>query len=234
MKTGFRLIGLLLAVTAATAAESRTWTFEKSGKTMEAEVAGFTSGAVALKRPDGKTFLVPTAYLSKSDQAYLAVQRARQWKAVEVVKLYSAESAGIYKKCGVRGAAVSGDIYVERLPAGVEAILDTRNQQATQISNLTAQITGENQTVHDQKAAMPKRVGRNRAHRIAVREERAEVNLENKSIKNAQANLSSLQKSHDDYVQKTKAQTVVKMRNTGIDYKGLRIWECFDPRIPQD
>ena len=64
--------------------------------------------------------------------------------------------------------------------------------------------------------------------------ERAQVNLAAKDVKNARTNLAKLQKSYDDYNKKTKDQTTVKMRNTGLEHKGLPVWECFDPRKPQE
>jgi hypothetical protein len=60
------------------------------------------------------------------------------------------------------------------------------------------------------------------------------VNQEAKEVKNGWTNLAELQKSYDDYLKKTKDQTTVKMRNTGVVYKGLPVWECFDPREQQE
>ena len=84
------------------------------------------------------------------------------------------------------------------------------------------------------QAALAANGSGNRANRRLVAVERTQVNLETKDVKNAQANLAKLQKSHDDYNKKTKSQTMVKMRNTGVVYKGLALWECFDPRKPQE
>ena len=56
MNSGFRVIGVLLAATAVAVGETRTWTFEESGKTVHGEVIGFTGAAVTLRGADGKTF----------------------------------------------------------------------------------------------------------------------------------------------------------------------------------
>ena len=224
-------IGLLLTATAVAGAEMRTWTFEESGKTVEGEVLGFTGDAVTLKRADGKTFSVPIAYLAQNDRAYLVAERGRQWKEVEVVKLEDDE--GRYKKCTVHGPGVSGDILIQHLPAAVEAILKTRIQQAAPITALSEKIKNEDRAVQQAKASIPAGAPRYGAYGQEVRMERAQVNMAAQDLKNARTNLAKLQKSYDDYVEKTKSQTVVKMRNTGVLYKGLAVWECFDPRKPQ-
>jgi len=87
--------------------------------------------------------------------------------------------------------------------------------------------------VQEAKASIPPRASRNRVYRRAYAAERAQINLEAQDLNKARANLAKLQKSYDDYVQQTKHQTMVKMRNTGVDYKGLPLWECFDARRPQ-
>ena len=109
------MIGLLLAAAAVAAAETRTWTFEQSGKTMQAEVAGFSGEAVNLKRADGETVSVPIAYLTESDRDYLAAERTKQWKQIEVIKLDTAGSGGRYKKCTVRGSGVNGEAGEARI-----------------------------------------------------------------------------------------------------------------------
>ena len=140
MKTELSAMGLLLLATAFAAAEMRTWTFEQSGKSIQAELITFAGEAVTLKGADGKTVSVPIAYLTESDRAYLAAERPKQWKQIEVVKLDATESARRYKKCTVRGTGVNGDIFIALLPPSVEAILNNRNQQALQITNLSNQI----------------------------------------------------------------------------------------------
>jgi hypothetical protein len=233
MKNGLRVIGLLLATTAAATAETRTWTFEQSGKTMQAELVAFAGDAVTLKGADGKSVSVPVAYLSESDRAYLTAERPKQWKQIEVVKLDAAESAGRYKKCAVRGNGVNGEIFITLLPPSVEAILNNRNQQAGQITNLSNQIESENRAVQQAKAAVPSAAHGNRAYRNTVAAERTQVNLAANDVKNARTNLAKLQKSYDDYVKKTKDQMTVKVRNTGAAHEGLPVWQCFDPRKPQ-
>jgi hypothetical protein len=141
--------------------------------------------------------------------------------------------AGRYKKCTVHGQGVSGEILIQLLPPAVEAILNTRNQQAAPIAALSQQIKNENQAVQQAKASIPTGTSGYGPYRQAVRVERAQANMAAKDLKSARTNLANLQKYYDDYVEKTKSQTMVKMRNTGVLYKSLAIWECFDPRKPQ-
>ena len=232
MKTQLRVMSLLLAATAVAPAEMRTWTFEKSGKTVEAEAAGFTDDAVTLKEADGKTVSVPIAYLSKSDQAYVATAQAGQWKEVEVVKLDASTAVGRYKKCTARGAGVGGEIYIERLPASVVTVLQTRNQQAAPIDELSKQIEAKKRGVEDDKAALPGKGSMNRAQRRAAKAQRGQVNVETSDLNALQANLDKLQKTYDESVAKTKSQTVVRMRNTGVVYKNLPLWQCLSPQKP--
>jgi hypothetical protein len=234
MKTGLSFIGLLLLATVATAAGIRTWAFEQSGKTVQAELVAFADDSVILKGEDGRTFSVPIAYLSEGDRDYLTTERPKQWKQIEIVKLENAESLGRYNKCTVRGAALNGEVYLQRLPPAVEAILNNRNAQATQITTLSNRIQIENHAVQQAKAALPSAAQANRAYPRTVAAERAQVNHEANDIKNAHTNLTKLQKTYEDYVKKTKEQATVKMRNTGLKHKGLPVWECYDPRKPQE
>ena len=227
------MMGLLLAATAVAPAEMRTWTFEESGKTIEGEVLSFAGDAVILKGANGKTFSVPIAYLTASNRVFLAAERTKQWKEVEVVKLEGDESGGRYKKCTVRGPGVSGEILIERLPATVEAVLNARNQQAAPITVLSNRIKYDTQAAQQAKASVPAGASPRGRYGQAVRVERAEVKLANQDLKSAKTNLAQLQKSYDAYVDKTKSQTLVRMRNTGMFYKGLAVWECFDSRKPQ-
>jgi hypothetical protein len=234
MKIGLSVIGLLLVAMGATAAEMRTWTFEQSGKTVQAELIAFAGDSVILKGEDGKTTSVPTAYLSAGDRDYLAAERPKQWKQIEIIKLENAESPGRYKKCKVRGTALNGEVYLQRLPPAVEAILNNRNAQATQITTLSNRIQIENHAVQQAKAALPSAAQANPVYRRTVAAERAQVNHEANDVKNSRTNLTKLQKSYQDYVTKTKEQATVKMRNTGLEFNGLPVWECFDPRKPQE
>ena len=233
MNRGLLMIGLLLAATVVGGAEMRTWTFEESGKTVQGEVLGFTGDAVTLRRTDGKTFSVPIAYLTQSDRAMLVAERAKQWKEVEVVMFEGDESAGRYKKFTVHGQGVNGEILVQRLPAAVEAILNARNQQAAPILVLSNRIKFDTQAAQQAKASVPAGASPYGHYGQAVRVERAEVKLANQDLKSSKTNLAQLQKSYDEYVEKTRSQTIVKMRNTGVLYKTLAVWECFDPRKPQ-
>jgi hypothetical protein len=233
MNRGLRLIGLLLTATTLAGAEMRTWTFQESGKTVQGELLGFTGDVVTLKRVDGKTFSVPIAYLTETDRVFLVAERAKQWKEVEVLKLEGEESAGRYKKCTVHGQAVNGEILVQRIPAEVEAILNARNQQAAPILVLSNRIRLDTQVVQQAKAGVPAGASPYGRYGQAVRVERAEVKSANQDLTSSKANLAQLQKSYDDSVEKTRSQTILKMRNTGVLYKTLAVWECFDPRKPQ-
>jgi hypothetical protein len=234
MKIGLSMIGLLVLAAVANAAETRTWTFEQSGKTVRAEFIAFAGDSVILKGADGKSFSVPTAFLSEGDRNYLSAERLNQCKQIEVVKLENAESSGRYNKCIVRGAALNGEVYLQRLPTAVEAILNNRNAQAVQIASVSNRIELENHAVEQAKATLPSTAQSNRAYRRAVAAERAQVSQEAKDVKNARTSLAKLQKSYQDYVKKTKEQATVKMRNTGQEFNGLPVWECFDPRKPQE
>ena len=68
--------------------------------------------------------------------------------------------------------------------------------------------------------------------RRAAAAQRGQLNAAASDLNGLQANLNKLQKAYDESVQKTKNQTMVRMRNTGIVYKGLPLWQCFDPRKP--
>ena len=234
MNKGVYMLGLLLAATVVPAAEMRTWTFEESGKTIQAEVLSFADDAVILREADGKTVSVPISYLVESNRTYLAAERARQWKQVEVVKLEGEESGGRYKKCTVRGPGVNGEILIERLPPAVEAILIARNQRAAPIAVLSQRIKSETQAVQEAKTRIPTNNPGYWPYRQAIRMERAQINMATRELKSAQANLARFQKAYDDYVEKTRDQTIVTVRNTGISYRALAVWECSGFRRPAE
>ena len=222
MKIEQSIIGLLVAVTAVAAAEMRTWTFEQSGKTMQGEVVSLAEDTVTLKLPEGKSVSVRISYLTEKDRTYLAAERTNQWKEVEIVKLEGAVSNGHYNKCTVRGK-VNAQLLLQLLPASVEAVLNSQNEQADQIDCLKSWISVRAKDkrhalafVHDAHWAthVP-------WHLVAG----AWVSLED-----AKADLPVMQRAYDDYVKKTKAERTVKARNTGFIYQGLPVWECADPR----
>lgn len=232
MNTGLRVIGLLLLATSVALAEMRTWTFEQSGNTMRAEVIGFAGDTVSLKRGDGKTVSVRISYLSESDRAYLKTERAKQWKDVELISLSGVASGGLYKRCNASGSGVKGEILVRDLPPAVEAVLNKRSEQTAQISNLTARVEADKAALHDAKAtAPPKASGDWRIRRVNAAE-RAPITKASGELKLSQMHLAEAQKSYDQSVRNTKAQTMVKMRNTGLVYQQLSVWECADPRKP--
>jgi hypothetical protein len=225
------VFGFLVVATASSAAEMRTWTFEKSGKTIRAEVSNFVgTNMVALKGADGKSFTVPIAYLVESNRVFLAAELAEQWKEVEVVRLEGTASGGRYKRCTVRGKGVGHVILVDLLPPAVESILKVRNQKEAQIAELQSWMKRNIQTltpveivVHDPSMALG--YNTNPVYRVkdvsALKAEAAETNL------------LKLETAFTDYNAQTKAATTVKMKKTGLVYEGLPVWECFDPRKRQ-
>ena len=233
MKTKLCVIAVLVAATSWTRAEVRTWTFQQSGKTVEAELAGFIDNSVTLREANGKTVSVPIAFLSKGDRQYLAGHLAQQWKDVEVVKLDASTAIGRYKKCKVQGTGINGDVYIDRLPASLITVLQTRNQQAAPIEALSKEIEAQKQAVQEAKAGTPSKGLKGRAKRRAAAKQRGQVNAEASNVNALEVELARLQKSYDESVAKTKHQTTVRMRNTGVVYKGLPLWQCFDPGKPQ-
>jgi hypothetical protein len=164
--------------------------------------------------------------LTESNRVDLAAERLKQWKEVEVVKLEGVMSAGRYKRCTVQGKEVNGEILIQLLPASVEAILNSRNQQAAQIADLKSSIENGDRAVRRASAGDPAFVN-------AVIVQGPGVNLADADLTDAKANLAKLQTAYGDYINKTKAATIVKMKNTGFVYQGLPVWQCADPRKPQ-
>jgi hypothetical protein len=234
MHTALRIWGLLLAATTVAVAEMRVWTFKDSDATLRAEVSGFSGDTVVLKKENGEKVSLRIAYLVDSDRAYLAAERSRQWKQVEILSLDDATSARPYKKCSVQGSSVKGEILVSLLPATVETVLNSRNRQFAQITNLTAQIEAQKSAVHQANATAQTTASRGRAYRRLAARERAQASQMSGDLKTAQANLAKLQKAYDEGVKKTKSQTTVKMKDTGIVFNGLAVWECLDPRKPPE
>ena len=234
MNAGLRVIGLLLMATSIAVAEMRTWTFEQSGKTIQADLVGFAGDTVSLRRDDGHTVSVRIAYLTEGDRAYVNAERAKQWKDVEVLSLSGAASAGLYKKCSVSGNGVKGEILISQLPPTVEAVLNNRNQQSAQISNVTAQVEADKAALEEAKAAAPPKTSGKRLVRRANSTQRASVTKASGDLKLSQMKLAELQKSYQESVKKTKDQTMLKMRNTGVVYQRLPVWECADPRKPPE
>jgi hypothetical protein len=189
---------------------------------MEAEIVGFPSPeTVEVKRSDGKVYTLPTAYLNNADRAYVDAERAKQWKQVSVDKLLGTASAGRYKKCAVSGKDVGGEILVALLPSQVEAILNNRQQQEAQITNLNTRIQGDSSVAQNANAAAAS--GGSRAYRNA---NRSEAKLATQDEAAAKTSLNKLKADHAEYVKKTKAATTVSMKKTGLVYDGLPVWEC--------
>jgi hypothetical protein len=228
MKTELRVIGLLLAVTAVAVAEMRTWTFQKSGKTMQGEVVAFAGDTVTMNLPDGKAFSVPIAYLIESNRTDLAAERAKQWKQVEIVTLEGSMSAGRYKKCIVQGSGVGREILIQLLPASVETVLNSRNEQAAKIAALSDRIGTGERAAQQAHALIP--VG---TRDPAYDDQRAQVSQADIDLATAKSDLQDLRVAYTDAVNKTRAATIVKIKNIGLVYQGLPVWECADPRKPQ-
>jgi hypothetical protein len=215
------VLAVLLAATAVAAAEMRTWNF-KSGATVEAEIVAFPSPeTVEVKRSDGKVYTLPTVYLADADQAYLEAERAKQWKEVSVDRLVGTASAGRYKRCAVSGKDVGGEILVAKLPGAVEAVLNSRQQQEAQMTNLNSRIQGDSSVVQNANSAAGS--GGSRGYRNA---NRAQARLATQDEAEAKISLTQLKADYADSVKKTKAATTVLMRNTGLVYEGLAVWEC--------
>ncbi len=229
MKTKLLVIPALLAATVAALAEMRTWTFEKSGKTIQGEVVGFTNNAVSLKDPAGKTFSIPILYLTESNRLYLTAERAKQEKEVEVVKLVGVASAGRYKKCTVHGESVSGEILIQFLPASVETILNTRNQQTAEIADYIDQLQRQLAARAAGGTAPTSAGGRYTQARPATTQG-ADAYSTFPNSDDPTGNLVRLRTAHAAYIDKTRPATMVKLRNTGLVYEGLPVWECFDSR----
>ena len=220
MKTRLGVMGLALAATALAVAETRTWTFN-SGATIEAEIVGFPDATtVAVKRSDGMVYSVPFAYLTNLDRAYLAAQHAKQWKSVSDDKLLGTASAGFYKKCLVSGKDVNGEILIQLLPPAAESILNTRNQQAAKIADLASRLPSGGGGA----------AAGGQGHRRASR---AQAKQAAQAAADARAALDKLRADNAEYLKKTKSTTTVLMKNTGLVYNKLAVWECKDPRKAQ-
>jgi hypothetical protein len=116
---------------------------------------------------------------------------------------------------------------VQALPPAVEAILNARSQQMLQISNLTAQVESQKQASQEAKAEASKAtVKGKRVPRRVMTAERANADIAAGDLETSRLKLAKLQKDYQASVDKTKAQMTAKMRNTGIVYKGLPVWEC--------
>ena len=155
-----------------------------------------------------------------------------------MVKLEGVTSAGRYKRCIVQGKEVNGEILIQLLPASVEAILNSRNQQAAQIADLAERIENQDHAVQRADLVTPIGAGGDPAYVDAVMAQRKQVNLASLDVTDAKVNLAKLQAAYADYIDKTRAATTVKMitvkmKNIGFVYEGLPVWECFDPRKPQ-
>jgi hypothetical protein len=212
---------MLLTTMAVAAGEMRTWNL-KSGATVEAGIVAFpSSDTVLVKRPDGSTATLPVAYLTDADRAYLDAERAKQWKEASIDKVLGMVSAGRYMKCAVSGKDVGREILVAKLPSEVEAVLNNRQRQQTQITNLTSRIQSDSSVAHKANAAAAS--GGSRAYRNV---NRAQAKAATQDEAAAKTSLAKLKSDYAEYVKKTKAATTVRMRNTGLVYEGLPVWEC--------
>lgn len=214
-----RALAVLLAATASSVAEMRTWTFE-SGTTMEAEIVAFPSPqTVKVKRSDGKMFTLPASSLVTADRAYLDAEQARQWKEVSVDKVVGIVAAR-YKRCAVSGSGVGGQILVALLPTQAEAVLNNRQQQEAQIAELDSRIQADGSASRDENMAAKHG---NRAYRNV---NRAQARLATQDESEAKFSLTKLKADYAEYVKRTKAATTLLMKNTGLVCEGLPVWEC--------
>jgi hypothetical protein len=233
MKTKLSGAGLLLLAGLAALAETQTLVL-KSGAGVEGEILAIGTDAVTIRRAsDGKVYSLPLAFLSDSNRLELAAARASQWQPIEVIRLEGSASAGRYKRCLVRGTNVSDVILVQMLPPKAEEILKSRNQQAAQIARLSDRIESRDWVVQRADAATPATAIGDPDYVNAVMAQRARVNLAIVDLNQAKTNLAKLQQSYADYLDQTRSDTIVQMKNSGLVYEGLQVWECFDPRKPR-
>jgi hypothetical protein len=233
MRTKLYVMGLLLVATALALAEMRTWTFQQSGKSIEAEVVTIADDTVTMKLPDGNTVTVRLSYLTESNRIELAAERAKQWKEVEVVRLEELLSVGRIARCTVKGGEVNGVVLIQLLPESVQQILISRNQQAAKIASLSAQIENSRRAISRADAVTPTGVVGDPTYVDAVMAQRARVNLAGEDLKDANANLDRLRAAYTDYLDTTKAATIVKIRKRGTLYGREPVWECPDPKKTQ-
>lgn len=233
MKTKLSGAGVLLLAGLAALAQTRTLVL-KSGARVEGEIVAIGPDAATIKRAsDGKVYSLPLMYLSDSNRLELAAARAGQWQPIEVIRLEGSASAGRYRRCLVRGTNVDEVILVQMLPENVEAILKNRNAQASQIAALSHRIESRDWAVQRADAITPTTATGDPDYVNAVLAQRAQVNLAIVDLNQAKTNLARLEQSYADYLDQTRADTIVQMKKAGLIYEGLPVWECFDPRKPQ-
>ena len=226
MRTELGVAGVVLMAAMAAAGEMRTWTFEHSGKTMQGEAVGFAGDSVTLKRPDGKTVSVKTAYLSESDRNYVEKARAEEWKEVEITSLEGTISVGRYRKCRVQGK-VTGQILIQLLPPNVEATVRRLTEQVAQIEYLKSWIDAKTTQLRHAEAFV---------HDANLSDQNTYYYIKRTvwvSLDDAKEDLPKLQEAYAQSLIDTKAARTLKLKNTGFVYDGLAVWECADPRKPQ-
>ncbi len=224
----------LLAMASVAAAEIRTWTFEKNGRTIDGEITGFAGEAVNLRRPDGQTVSVPIAYLTASNRTEVAAQRAALWKEIEVLKLEGPVSAGgRYKKCQVIGHGIAGTILIELLPSSVEATLSSHEEEAATIADAAAGIEGRKRQIERAEALLPEETGIKATYLILLNANYADLNRLRRELKDAEAKLARLQAAHAANITNTVAARTIKAKNTGLVYERCPVWRCADPRRPE-
>jgi hypothetical protein len=217
------LLTIVLTFTTGAAGDMRTWNF-KSGATLKAELVAFPSpDSVQVRQSDSKLYTLPASYLSESDQAYLATERAKQWKQVSVDRLLDTPAPGKYWKCAVTGKAVPGTVMVSSLPTQAEAVLKSRRQQELQITNLSSRIQHDSDVAHKANAAAARS---NRAHRRA---DKAQAKLATADESAAKSNLNKLKADYAANLKTTKPTTTLVMKDTGTKFEGLPVWECQIP-----
>ncbi len=233
MKTKAFGIFLLLWALIAAAAETRPFVLN-SGVKMEGEIISVGTDSVKIKKSaDGKIYTLPLAYLSESNRLDILAIRAQQWPLIEVLRLEGTASAGRYKRCLVHGTNVSDVILIQSLPPSVEAILNSRNQQAAQIAALSDRVENREWTVQRADATTPSTATGDPDYVNYIMAQRARVNLAIVDLNQAKSNLGKMQQAYSDYLDRTRADTILPMKNTGLVYQGLQVWECADPRKPE-
>ncbi len=223
MKTGLILRASFTLLTGGSfaMAEMHTWTLQ-SGATVEGEIVDFPNAqSVKVKKPDGKFVTLPDAYLTEGDRTYAMTERAKLWKEASIDKVLGTTSAGRYKKCSVTGKDVTSPILLTLLPSQVESVLTKRQQEEDRIAALNSQIQKDQNTEHQAKppAGAYGRRTQNSAKVAATYDEAM-----------AKTNLIKLKSDYAETLKKTKPITTLLIKNTGLVYEGLQVWECQSPK----
>jgi hypothetical protein len=199
MKAKVCAIGLLLAAAMVAGGQPLTLTFKETGKTVQGEVVSLDKESVVLKLTDGTTVSARLDYLIESDRAKVAKAFAEQWKEVEV---YSMEgTVSFYKKCVVSWGRGT-EVFIKLLPSAVEAILIKKKDLADQISAMR-----KSEGTYSEKWEGIDGSSGSHVHNISPVQKSLIITL-------------------NHYNADTRMQRTVDIRNTGLVYQGIPVYEC--------